>query len=131
MKMMTLYHPLIQRETSGLTFLKIVLILKVMCFHEKEMNARYMQNVTNVEELSFSMLVSSFCSITHWPSSEWKKINGPCYFAQGLSSCLPSQLPFSVYWEFLIFSVPVSEVLAWKESQKRSILGYLNSSSRK
>lgn len=43
MKMMTLYHHLIQRETSGLTFLKIVLILKVMCFHEEE-NARYVQN---------------------------------------------------------------------------------------
>lgn len=87
--------------------------------------------MTNIEELSFFMLMSYFCSVTHSSSSEWNEIKGPCYFAQGLCNCLPSQLPFAGYWEFPIFSVPVSEVLAWKESQKRSILGYLNSSLRK
>lgn len=65
MKMMTLYHHQIQREISGLIFLKTVLILKVIYGSQHIEWKVYRELNKSRRIIIFFMPMSYFCSVSY------------------------------------------------------------------
>ena len=78
MKMMTLCHHLIQRETSGLTFLRIVLILKVTCalVKSKSESKIHVECTKCGRVICFFVFTGYFYSVSHGSPSEENR-SGP------------------------------------------------------
>lgn len=108
---MTLYHHLIQRETSGLTSLKTLLILKVTCALGISLTKIHVECNQCRRIICFFMLMSYFYSVNHRSSSEQNKIYGPCYFTVFMQWLIQSISHFLGMRSFPPSYVPISEML--------------------